>query len=765
MKTLKLSITKLPVCCLLAAGLSSGLFAASQPDSAAPTDSLVSLVADTQGLALMPPEKVPPLGTFWLVMPGGRGFCFAPMPCPPLDPSLPIYFVTARHFLVDGTRDRPAAFAKLPAGKMSAGKSTEETLLAEADALVRLIQQIQSAANTPQMRTMDVNGFLSDNGYSFIDTNRLWLEMITVTNRTASLVIHPPWNVTNEVYDLHYCTNLAPPIAWRWLLRSYPRVTNLIVPNAKDAQGFYRLSSPDDNTANSSLGTNFWLMFPGMFNNFDNQLSLYVSSPVASTGRVTFPGIISNGPLLIVTNCGDAVLNGTYVLTNLTAQQQTDWQLYSLDTVGYVKGTNWAGFMGTESVLFGYDSATHVCTFWYTKPGINLNGSSNDWQNYFFHTNLPAPTTICARITASQTFTVAAGGVTNIPVPLLLLKGDPNSEYDLIETNSLHVTANHPVSVYGMNYNPTASAAFTGYPTPLLGTNYCLIARPSWTFYGFSELAVTATADNTTVTIIPSPTANLEGHANSYNKTLQQGQTYQINSLNDAGGGFSDDVTGTRVTSDKPIAVFAGATLAIVPDADTLSGNPLMQQQMPIDSWGKQVLALSFAGRTGGDSYRVLAAFTNTIVLTNGVVVGTYQAGQFLDLTNSGPVEFRGSQPIQVAHFANGLDLSGYGDPCEILLPPIAHYLMTNIVETPAEGFDINYLNIIVIQSAITNTVLDGSTVAATNFMAIGTSGYFGAQLSVTNGVHKVKSSQPVGVEVYGFGDHDAYGYFGGIVK
>jgi hypothetical protein len=74
-------------------------------------------------------------------------------------------------------------------------------------------------------------------------------------------------------------------------------------------------------------------------------------------------------------------------------------------------------------------------------------------------------------------------------------------------------------------------------------------------------------------------------------------------------------------------------------------------------------------------------------------------------------------------------------------------------------------LNIIAAQSAITNTVVDGSHIAATNFVAIGTSGYYGAQITVTNGVHKVTGSQPAGVEVYGWGGYDAYGYFGGIVK
>jgi hypothetical protein len=65
-----------------------------------------------------------------------------------------------------------------------------------------------------------------------------------------------------------------------------------------------------------------------------------------------------------------------------------------------------------------------------------------------------------------------------------------------------------------------------------------------------------------------------------------------------------------------------------------------------------------------------------------------------------------------------------------------------------------------------TNTASAGLHVAATNFMAIGTSGYYGAQLIVTNsGAHTVTSSQPVEVQVYGFGRCDAYSYFGDIVK
>ena len=69
-------------------------------------------------------------------------------------------------------------------------------------------------------------------------------------------------------------------------------------------------------------------------------------------------------------------------------------------------------------------------------------------------------------------------------------------------------------------------------------------------------------------------------------------------------------------------------------------------------------------------------------------------------------------------------------------------------------------------QSALTSTFVDAVPVAATNFVAIGTSGYYGAQITVTNsGAHTVTSPQPVEVQVYGFGFYDAYSFLGGVVK
>ncbi|HWC58202.1 MAG TPA: IgGFc-binding protein [Verrucomicrobiae bacterium] len=456
-------------------------------------------------------------------------------------------------------------------------------------------------------------------------------------------------------------------------------------------------------------------------------------------------------------------------------------------------------------VLLAYHPDEHFFEVLYDNPEVNLNGTDWEYDGDFM---TPPPTSICAPIPlVNQTFTVAAGTVTNISIPLPAMLKD----YDEVTSNGIHVLASQPISVYGVDYDVNASAAFTAYPHTLLGTNYCVLGRSVSTEHGegavYSKLTILATVDNTTVTITPSLTAVLAGHTNAYAAytvtNLQAGQTCQIHSRNDVTADYTNDVTGTRIVSDQPIAVFAGANVAYVPVAGPsgiAAGNPPMQEQLPVESWGRQVLAVGFAGRMNGDSYRVVAAYDNTTVtitgrvvtlvdyiypgpatvtMTNETITTNLDAGRFADLILDGPVEFQANQPIQVAHLANGTDFDGAvnaqgraneGDPCETLLPSTGHWLLTNTVfalsnDDTNGDFDESFLNLIVAQSAITNTLVDGSHIATTNFVAIGSSGYYGAQIPVANGVHTVTGSQPVGIEVYGFGLYDAYAYFGGVVK
>jgi IgGFc binding protein len=177
---------------------------------------------------------------------------------------------------------------------------------------------------------------------------------------------------------------------------------------------------------------------------------------------------------------------------------------------------------------------------------------------------------------------------------------------------------------------------------------------------------------------------------------------------------------------------------------------------------------LSFAERTGGDTYRILTTNDGITLYTNGVPSGTLHTGVPLETNIDGPVEFSASKPIQVAHFGNGIlfDHAPYGDPCEIILPATNRYSLTNTVVTPVGDFTNNSVNIIVARTAISNTFVDGSLISSSAFGPIGNGNYYGVRFTITSpGPHTIVSSQPAGVEAYGWGNADAYGYFGVLAK
>ena len=80
-------------------------------------------------------------------------------------------------------------------------------------------------------------------------TNDLWLEITGTTNTgtsiTAYITIHPPWNITNGVWDIFATTNLAP-TAWQWVFRSAPGQTNAVITGLAYPNEFFNAASTND---------------------------------------------------------------------------------------------------------------------------------------------------------------------------------------------------------------------------------------------------------------------------------------------------------------------------------------------------------------------------------------------------------------------------------------------------------------------------------------------------------------------------------------
>ncbi|MGH7952437.1 MAG: hypothetical protein ACREFE_11040 [Limisphaerales bacterium] len=80
-------------------------------------------------------------------------------------------------------------------------------------------------------------------------TNDLWLQVVGTTNTeasvTANLIIHPPWNMTGDVWDIFAATNVAS-TTWQWVFRSAPGQTNATITGLPYPNDFFRAASTND---------------------------------------------------------------------------------------------------------------------------------------------------------------------------------------------------------------------------------------------------------------------------------------------------------------------------------------------------------------------------------------------------------------------------------------------------------------------------------------------------------------------------------------
>ncbi|MCC6507675.1 MAG: putative Ig domain-containing protein, partial [Pirellulaceae bacterium] len=264
----------------------------------------------------------------------------------------------------------------------------------------------------------------------------------------------------------------------------------------------------------------------------------------------------------------------------------------------------------------------------------------------------------------------------------------------------------------------------------------------------------------------------------SHTVTLNRGETYLLRDLAGASFAGAPDLTGSIITSTKPVAVFGGNRATFVP-SQFFAADHLVEQLPPTRTWGRDFVTIPLdTDSTRGDLFRFLAQADDTELTINGIVVATIDRGEFYQQTIVGPAHIVSSRPILVAQYAYsqnyyrtdpGGNSSFTGDPLMMIVPPSEQFLASYTVATPVESailgaqrFSRNFINIVAPAADVGLIELDGVAIATNQFSAIGNSGFFGAQIPIDLGTYQLAGPLPFGVFVYGFGAFDSYGYVGG---
>jgi hypothetical protein len=248
-----------------------------------------------------------------------------------------------------------------------------------------------------------------------------------------------------------------------------------------------------------------------------------------------------------------------------------------------------------------------------------------------------------------------------------------NVDGSMIGPRAWKVTATAPIVAYQFNpkenelvYSNDASVLF---PSNTWGKEYYVMSRfeiptDSGTYRSF--LTVVGGFNETEVTVTISPNAGSATLAGGGVPSLQPGESFTIvlneyDVLNIESNGATSDLTGSHVTSDKPVGVFGGHECAV--SGEQCCCDHLEQQIPPISAWGRTHIATRSMPRgVEKDYWRILASADNTQIITkpNQGFIPTLNAGQSWEIKSDKDFIIEANAPVLVAQIlASSYEING----------------------------------------------------------------------------------------------------------
>lgn len=231
------------------------------------------------------------------------------------------------------------------------------------------------------------------------------------------------------------------------------------------------------------------------------------------------------------------------------------------------------------------------------------------------------------------------------------------------------------------------------------------------------------------------------------------------------------DLTGSRVTADRPVVVFGGHVCAYVPYTSQACDH-LEVQMPPIQTWGRGFVSAPMVdtGTNYENLVRVIAAFDGTSVTVDppqgGVSEAELSAGEFVEFLAQGPFQVTGSEAIMVGQFMLGQYYpepdAQRGDPAMTVLVPAEQYRADYTFSTPTSyRADTNGQSyVLVVRPPELELTLDGAPVTTT-WQPVG-----GQEIGIVplgGGTHSMSGELPFGMIAYGLGSFTSYAYPAGL--
>ncbi|NVB78640.1 MAG: hypothetical protein HOV81_09625 [Kofleriaceae bacterium] len=359
--------------------------------------------------------------------------------------------------------------------------------------------------------------------------------------------------------------------------------------------------------------------------------------------------------------------------------------------------------------------------------------------------------------------------------------------------DSFHITTDVPVQSYQINPYGGGSVAITAasllLPTSVWDTNYVAV-NVSPASAGAPSMNIVAREDNTSVTFTPN--AALAGGAGIPAAAAGSPVTIMLNKGQNAQITQTTELTGSAISSTKPVGFMAGHTCMNMPVGTSYCDHG-EQMIPPVQALGSRYVGVMYRPRVASETstyWRIVGAVDGT-TLTYSTSVGgpaVINKGQQVLFQTGTPFTVQSQDadhPFMLFTYMTSSQAvsDGYGDPDFVTSVPPEQYLKqyvffadptypeTNLVIVRAKGTDGQFkdVNLDCLGPLANWKPVDGefeytrADLMTGNFAGVGT---------CSTGRHEIKSEAPFGLWIWGWGtpltspvftENVSYGYPGGM--
>lgn len=177
-------------------------------------------------------------------------------------------------------------------------------------------------------------------------------------------------------------------------------------------------------------------------------------------------------------------------------------------------------------------------------------------------------------------------------------------------SNTVRVDASADVTVTSFNSKLNTADTSVIYPVSEWGTEYFIFTPSGSPFGSFKEFSVTNGKDSQSVEIFPQGAIDFQGRVYGENSKLvielKPYESVQLQSI--------FELSGTRVSSQRPVAVFAGHTCTW----RFSNCNHVYEQLLPVSSWGSSFIVPPLSLQTNFDSVFLQASQNTKVTVLYG---------------------------------------------------------------------------------------------------------------------------------------------------